>query len=168
MVMLVHLAPAKLEARIRRSGVKPGDGLFDGGKSAVIYAFPVLPSYTVTHQWTREIMKWRRQPMVGVYFRLRDDEDVEFGHYNKLIRRAPASVAAGEIGKAEDPRGWQIMVPRSILAKEIVRVAPVRGVTGWRHMPDAHNRKPCGCPACMARGEPGGRRIRLRYDRGEL
>ena len=29
----------------------------------------------------------------------------------------------------------------------------------------AHGRRPCGCPACIARGEYNGRRLRERYER---
>src|SRR5262245_15305558 len=114
MVMLVHVAPAKLELKIRRSGIRPSEGLFGWYKGETVYAFPVLPSYTLTHQWTREIMKWRRQPMIGVYFRVPDDEPVEFGHFNKSIQNLPASRAVGEIRKVADPRGFEIMLRRPI------------------------------------------------------
>lgn len=167
MVMLVHLAPAKLKAKIRRGGLRPGEGLFGGYQSDAVYAFPVLPSYTLTHQWTREVMKWRRQPLLGVYFRVADTETVEFGHFRDNLVRVPAAVAAGAVRRAADPRGFEIILRRPIERKEISRIAPVRGVVGWRHMPDAHLRRPCGCPACVARGEPGGRRLRERYERGD-
>ncbi len=168
MVMLVHVAPAKLAPKIRRSGIRPGEGLFGWYKSETVYAFPVLSSYTLTHQWTREVLKWRRQPLIGVYFRVPDEEPVEFGHFNRSTRNLSAAAAAGEIRKAADPRGFEIRLSRPIERKEITRIAPVRGVVGWRHTPDAHLRRLCGCPACVARGEPGGRKLRERYDRGEL
>jgi len=170
MVMLVHLAPAKLEAKIRRGGIRPSDGLFGGYKSDAVYAFPVLPSYTITHQWTREVMKWRRQPLIGVYFRVADAEVVEFAHYNdgQGLMKIPAAVVAGAVRRAADARGFEIILRRPIERKEITRIAPVRGVVGWRHMPDAHLRKPCGCPACVNRGEPGGRKLRERYESGDL
>lgn len=168
MAMLVHLAPAKLERKIRRSGVRPGEGLFGGYRSRSVYCFPVLESYTLTHQWTREIMKWRRQPLVGVYFRIPDDEPVHFAQMNKPLCQLPAAKAIGEIRKAPDPRGFEIILNRPIEVKDIHRIAPVRGVAGWRHSPGANGRKPCGCPACVARGEPGGRKLRMRYEAGEL
>lgn len=168
--MLVHIAPAKLTPKIRRSGLRPGEGLFGGYKSDAVYAFPVLQSYTLTHQWAREILKWRRQPLAGVYFRIRDDEPVAFGHFNDGLglMTVPAAIAAGAVRRAADPRGFEIILRRAIEPEEITRIAPVRGVVGWRHTPDAHLRKLCGCPACVARGEPGGRRLRQRYERGEL
>lgn len=159
MVMLVHVTAAKLEPKIKRSGLRAEFG---------VYAFPVLPSHTLTHQWTREIMKWKRQPMIGVYFRIPDDEVVHFGRYGHVMRRLPAARAVGEIRAQADPRGFQVIIDRKIRPAEIVRIAALSGVLGWRHKPDAHGRKPCGCPGCVARGEPGGRALRLRYDRGEL
>ncbi|MBL8552381.1 MAG: hypothetical protein JNJ73_20495 [Hyphomonadaceae bacterium] len=112
-------------------------------------------------------MKWRRQPMIGVYFRIPDDEPVRFGHYFRgwVPMRAAQAVAA--IRAEADPRGFQIILGRSIPPKDIARIAPVRGVIGWRHKPDAHGQKPCGCPACMARGEPGGVKIRRAWERAE-
>lgn len=168
--MFVHVAPAKLAPKIRRTGLRPGEGLFGGYKSDALYAFPVMESYTLTHQWTREVMKWRRQPMIGVYFRVPDDETVEFGHFNDglPLMKIAASVAAGGIRRAADPRGFELILRRPIERREITRIAPVRGVVGWRHTPDAHLRKLCGCPACVARGEPGGRKLRERYERGDL
>jgi hypothetical protein len=159
MVMLVHVTAAKLEPRIKRSGLRADYG---------IYAFPVLPSFTLTHQWTREILKWKRQPMIGVYFRVPDDEVVRFGRYGAVMRTLPAARAVSEIRKAPDPRGFQIILDRSVKVSELVRITALRGVLGWRHKPDAHGKKPCGCPGCVSRGEPGGRALRLRYDRGEL
>ncbi len=159
MVMLVHVTAAKLEPKIKRSGLRARFG---------VYAFPVLPSYTLTHQWTRELSKWTRQPMIGVYFRIPDDEVVRFGRYGQAMRTLPAACAVGEISKLADPRGQQVIVDRTISAREITRITAIRGVLGWRHMPDAHGKKPCGCPACVARGEPGARALRRRYDSGEL
>lgn len=159
MVMLVHVTAAKLEPKIKRSGLRAESG---------VYAFPVLPSYTLTHQWTREILKWKRQPMIGVYFRIADEEVVQCGRYERASRKLPAARAIGEVRNEPDPRGFQIIIDRVIKPSEIARITPLRGVTGWRHKPDAHGKKPCGCPGCIGRGEPGGRALRLRYDRGEL
>ncbi|MBL8552380.1 MAG: hypothetical protein JNJ73_20490 [Hyphomonadaceae bacterium] len=39
MVMLVHLAPAKLQARIRRGGLKTGENLFGAKGERDLYAF---------------------------------------------------------------------------------------------------------------------------------
>ena len=167
MQTFVHIAPAKLENHIRRSGLKPGKELFGYTRNKHIYAFPVLENYVHTHQWAREVLKWRRQPLVSVYFRIPDDEPVLLKHIRSDFVETTAQVANTAIRQREDPRGFEVLLPRNVSAKEITRIAPVRGVVGWRHMPDAHAHKPCGCPACVMRGEPGGRRLREAYERGE-
>jgi hypothetical protein len=155
--MLVHLTPAKHAARIRRSGLPLG-----------AFAFPVLESYTLTHQWTRELVKWKRQPMAGVYFRIADEAPVRFGHYAHGHEESRAAAAVAAIRLAADPRGFEIVMLAPVKPAQVVRIAPVRAVVGWRHMPDAHARPPCGCPACMVRGEPGRRKLRARYEQGEI
>jgi hypothetical protein len=164
MANFVHIAPAKLEARIRRSGVKPGAPLFGGRGGAVVFAFPVIESHMLTHQWTREVLKWRRQPLIGVYFRVANEEPVLLGHYQGATIEMPAWEAAGVVRRMRDPRGVEVMLRGSVSPRAITRIAPLRGVIGWRHMPDAHARRPCGCPACSPRGEPGARKLRARYD----
>ena len=166
MTLLVHIAPAKIEPKIRRSGLRAGDPLMAWRPGDALYAFPVLESYTHTHQWTREILKWRRQPLIGVYFRIPDGERVLFGHYLKTPVQSTAAAAVGAIRAAEDSRGFQIVLRERVKPDAIVRISPLRGVTGWRHMPDAHARRPCGCPACMWRGEPGRRKLRAKYEAG--
>jgi hypothetical protein len=105
--------------------------------------------------------------MIGVYFRIADDEMVRFRRYDKAPRALPAARAVGEIRRQGDLRGFEIILERAIKPVEIARIAPLRGVTGWRHKPDAHGKRPCGCPGCMARGEPGGRKIRARFEQEE-
>src|SRR5262249_3241719 len=108
-----------------------------------------------------------RQPMIGVYFRVPDDEPVRFGHYFRGWVPISASKAVAAIRAESDPRGFQIILDRPVKPNDITRIAPVRGVIGWRHKPDAHGTKPCGCPACTDRGEPGGSKIRKDWERAE-
>ncbi|MDX2238162.1 MAG: hypothetical protein NW203_11415 [Hyphomonadaceae bacterium] len=164
MAMFVHIAPARLEKTIRRVGLRPGRALFPGAHdSAGIYAFPVLPSHTLTHQWTREVLKWRREPLIGVRLRVPDAQIVRYARYNEVWTEARASAAIADIAARPDPRGWEVLLDAPVPASAIMAIYPLRGVVGWRHRPDAHERAPCGCPACVMRGEPGGRRLRAAY-----
>lgn len=165
MAMFVHLAPAKHEAAIRRAGIRPVEGMF-GAKAerAQVFAFPVLASHTLTHQWTREILKWRRQPLIAVYFRAPDAERVSFGHFSSAPVDVSAAEAIAAIRAAPDARGFEVTFQRAISAREIHRISPVRGVLGWRHTPDAHQRTPCFCPACVPSGTPDGRKRRAAYE----
>jgi hypothetical protein len=68
------------------------------------------------------------------------------------------------IAETEDTRGFELVVSRSVLAKEIHRIRPVNQVTGWRYVPDAHGMRPCACPVCLRPGQYGAAKIRQRFD----
>ncbi len=55
--------------------------------------------------------------------------------------------------------GFEVIVPRKIVASEIHRIRKLPQVVGWRYYPGAHGKKPCGCPYCQ-RGQYGARRLR--------
>ena len=78
----------------------------------VVWAFPVLPSYTLTHSWARELKRWRSSALVAVKFQIADDEPVFVGHYANPPMLVSAAEAVGIVAAAEDARGCQIMVPR--------------------------------------------------------
>ncbi|MFJ3905384.1 HEAT repeat domain-containing protein [Streptomyces sp. NPDC090025] len=168
MALFVHLTPAVNVPRIRRSGIR-ADRF---GDSRGVYCFPVLPSYTLTHQWLRELARFGgRGGFVAVHVRLDDAEPVRVGHYRDRTRSGGADVTAaeavGRIAELADPRGWEVFVPRAIGPREVHRVRPVPQGVGWRYQPDAHGRKPCACPACQGRGAYGARRLRARLDSGD-
>ncbi|MFI9407347.1 HEAT repeat domain-containing protein [Nocardia sp. NPDC052316] len=147
MALLVHLTPEKNARRIRRAGITtPG---FARG----VFCMPVLPSYVLSHQWLRELRRGGQRLFIAVHFRIPDDETVLVGHYSAAGTEMTAAEAVSLIMHAEDARGYQIVIPRSIAPTELHRVRHVRQVTGWRYHPDAHGRRPCACPACLGRGE---------------
>ena len=75
-----------------------------------------------------------------------------------------AAEACGLILAAADPRGYEVIVPRRILAKEIVRAQPLPRAIGWRYYPAARGQpmRLCDCPMCLPRGEVKARRYRDR------
>ena len=159
MPLLVHIAADRDIAAIARGGIKP---LRD---RPGIYAMPVMPNFVASHQWLRELKRRGDRTMSGVYFRVPDDEPVLFGHYSQTPVPVSAAQAAGAILNAPDPLGMQIVVPRKVLAKEIVRVRPLPQTLGWRYYPKAHGVKPCGCPACVGRGDIKARKLREAFER---
>lgn len=158
MTLLVHLTPAKHVRRIRRAGIA-AVSVGRSGETGV-YCMPVLPSYTLTHQWLRELRRWGPRGFVAVHFRVPDDEEVTVGHYGRAPQRLTAAEASGLIRALDDPRGHEIFVPRAIARSELHRVRRVRQVTGWRYRPDAHGTPPC--PYCIIPGEYGAARLRRR------
>ncbi|MFF7755498.1 HEAT repeat domain-containing protein [Streptomyces sp. NPDC007971] len=165
MAMFVHLTSAANAPRVRRSGIRAvshGQGGVRG-----VFCFPVLPSYTLTHQWLRELARsGSRGGLVAVQVRLDDGQDVLVGRYGDRARGAQAAVTAAEavrrIGALEDPRGWEVFVPRAIGPREVHRIRTAPQVAGWRYWPDAHGVRPCTCLGCRVRGEYGSRRLRER------
>ncbi|MFI6611307.1 HEAT repeat domain-containing protein [Streptomyces sp. NPDC050507] len=163
MAMFVHLTPAAHAARIRKSGIRAVSHGRDDDKG--LFCFPVLPSYTLTHQWLRELARHGGpRGLVAVHLRLPDDEPVTVGHYSN--RPAPTATTASEavrrLAALEDPRGWEVFLPRAATRAEIHRVRAVRQVTGWRYFPGSNGTSPCTCYGCRVRGEYGSQRLRRR------
>jgi len=171
MAMFVHLAPETQAKRIRRSGIKASRNVPpELGGLRGIYAFPVLSSFTISHQWLRELKRGGARTFVGIYFRVPDEDPVYTGHYGNTHKLMTAAAAAGFLQKVGDAEGYQVIIPRKILAKEIHRVRGVPHVVGWRHFPGSHGTKPCGCPVCWQPGTIKSRKVRDRWlaDEGAL
>jgi hypothetical protein len=159
--MFVHLAPADKAAHIRRVGLKAVRRSWVRG----VFTVPMLPNFDVTHQWVRELKRWKKtRTMVAVDVRIPDDEPVLVGHYARPVLEVPAARAVKIVMDADDPRGYEVIVPRAIGPNEIHRIRGVPQKVGWRYFPDAHGRKPCGCPVCLQRGQCGAKKIREAYE----
>jgi hypothetical protein len=162
MATLVHLTSATRLRRILRAGIKPEATRFG---SPGVFAMPVTPNYVVSHQWTRELRKWGRGRIVAVYFRVPDDEPVKVGHYSHPHEDMTAAQAVAALMRPEhDALGYQVVIPHGIPPQAITRTRLISSRLGWRHYPGAHSRRPCGCPACVARGEYNSQRLRERFE----
>jgi hypothetical protein len=168
MVLLVHIAPESEARAIRRNGIAPTrwrpDPYGYPECDRVVWAFPVLPSYTLTLSWARELKRWGRASLAALTFRLPDGEPVFARHFSLEPRAMSAAEACGLILAAPDPRGYEVIVPRRILPKEIVRAQPLPRAIGWRYYPAARGQpmRLCDCPMCLPRGEVKARRYRNR------
>jgi len=165
MARLVHITADTDAVRIRRHGIRARRlrGLVRGS-DRFVWAFPVLPSYTLTHQWSRELKRWGRNTLAAVTFVIDDDEMVYVRHFSNRPLRTTAAEAVGLTHAQDDPRGFEIMVPRRIDAREIKSVRLLPQAVGWRYWPGAKNagRFPCECLACAPRAEVKARRYRER------
>ncbi|WP_326766217.1 HEAT repeat domain-containing protein [Streptomyces sp. NBC_01591] len=163
MAMFVHLTPSANAARVRRSGIRAISHGRDASLPRGLYCFPVLPSYTLTHQWLRELSR-RSGPrgLVAVHIRLPDDEPVTVGRYHRDPAAVTAAEAVRRVAALPDPRGWEVFVPRAVTRREVHRIRAVSQVTGWRYFPDSNGKTPCTCFGCRVRGEYGSQRLRQR------
>lgn len=160
MPLFVHLAPEASLSRILANGIRRSKAR--GSLPSGVYAMPVTPSHYASHQWLRELKSSGHRTIVGVYFRVLDEEPVWFGHFGYSHVLRTASEAAGLVYAASDPLGFEVLVPRRIPPSEIVRSRELPQVIGWRYYPNAHGRPPCGCPSCLAPGQIKSRELRKR------
>jgi hypothetical protein len=161
MAMFVHLTAEKNVRAIARNGISRLRKL--SRYPAGIFAMPVTRNFYISHQWLRELKRRGCRSIVGVYFRIADEDMVWVGHYNQPHQSMTAAQALALIADQKTPEGYQVIVPRRIASNEIHRVRQLPQVVGWRYQPGAHGKKPCPCPICV-RGSYGARRIRKKYE----
>src|SRR5262249_11895767 len=155
-------APEKQITAIRRSGIKPrrvGASALKGYEH-IVFAMPVTCDFYVSHQWLRELKRNGQRTIVGVYFRIPDEQQVMVGHYGQAHLEMTANDAVGLIFNLQNAEGYEVLVPRKIDPEEIHNIKPLPPVLGWRYHPKAKGTKPCGCPVCIGRGEIKSKRIR--------
>ena len=165
MPLLVHIAPEPLGARIRRVGIEPTRVRpWISGCDRIVWAFPVLESYTISHQWARELKRFGARAQVAVTFWAPDAETVLARHYRETPRRFTAAEAVGHIRAAASPLGYEILLTRRVRPDEIKSIRVLPRAIGWRYWPEAkaQDRWPCECPMCAPRGEVKARRYRDR------
>ncbi|WP_370949931.1 hypothetical protein AB5J62_20650 [Amycolatopsis sp. cg5] len=155
MALFVHLTPAKNSRSISRAGLRSGRGVF---------CVPMLRSYSLTHQWLRELRRWSGQrEYVAIDFRVPDEEMVAVGHYGRARREVTAAAAVELVRELADPLGFEVVVPRAVSRREVHRIRHVKQVCGWRYAPGQHGVRPCPCPVCLPIGAYGSASIRARY-----
>lgn len=161
MAMFVHLASEALVARIRRYGISRLRKAV-GSSPRGVFAVPVTRNFYASHQWLRELKRRKAGPLVGVYFRIPDEEQVWVGHYGQAHQLFSAAEAIALFARADDPLGWEVVIPRRIEASEIHKTRQLPQVIGWRFHPKAKGKPPyCTCKFCT-RGEYGAARLRER------
>ena len=165
MARLVHIAPESEARKIQRNGISSRrlKGWIEG-HDRFVWAFPVLESYTITHQWMRELKRSGARTLVAVTIKIPDKEPVAVRHYLSAAKLVTAAGAIHTIRDADDKLGWEVVVLRRVEPDEIqsVRVLP-KGI-GWRYYPDAKNKplKTCDCEYCMPAGDVKAARFRAR------
>ncbi|HEX8263010.1 MAG TPA: hypothetical protein VF547_09065 [Allosphingosinicella sp.] len=184
MPVFVHLTSHRNLRSIRRGGIR-------AGRSAGVHALPVTRNFQISHQWLRELRRGGGGTVFGVYFRIRDDEPVEIGHYHRPHRPMTAAEAVAVMLEAESndpgaarvadsgsraiargrvlpssPEGFEVLIPRPIAPAEILRVKALPQVVGWRYRPGANGAAPSAC-LWAERGVWGIRRLERAVERAE-
>lgn len=167
MSRLMHLAPASLQRRIERSGLRGGPWRL--GEMLVreaIFAMPVLADDWATHQWLRELRRWRPVRHVAVHFRVPDSEPVLVGPFGATKTSMSAAKAADMISGQPPNSGFEVVVQRRVARRDVLAIREVRQDIGWAQHP-AHGREDCVCAMCLPKGSPDlQRRCRAAYLNG--
>ena len=165
MPRLIHIAPQSEAAKIRRNGIRARrikDWI--DGHDRFVWAFQVLESYTLTHQWMRELKRLGATTLAAFTIKIPDNEPVFVRHFASAPCGTSAAEAVRTIRNAGDQRGFEVIIPRRIDPKEIETARVLPRAIGWRYAPSAEGQpmKTCDCPYCMPRGEVKAARYRNR------
>jgi hypothetical protein len=76
--------------------------------------------------------------LVAVHVRLPDDQRVTVGRYGSQPDTVTAAQAVAAVRELDDPRGYEVFVPRAISAAEVRRVHDIPQGVGRRYLPAAH------------------------------
>jgi hypothetical protein len=152
----VHLTRVSAERSILRGGIRGQKLRVPTGKDSFhlvergIFAMPVVTSFWTTYQWLRELRHWHDERMVAVHFRIPDDELVLVGKYSGI--HAPMTAAEAARWVTNTPEGAQVIIPRGIRRKELLRTVAMTQLVGWTGTPPSDPRWTCLCAACVPRG----------------
>src|SRR6266542_1147943 len=117
MAQFVHITEARAARRIERSGIAACSHGRAGGRG--VYCMPVLPSFTLTHQWVRELRRWHPGMLVAVHLRLPDEEPVTVARYGAPPREVTAAQAVGGERARRSARLRGVCAPRAITTAEV-------------------------------------------------
>jgi hypothetical protein len=139
-MQLVHLTHEAALNSILRGGIKPSRVNWEHG--TCVFATPVLPNYFVSHQWLRELKRNGYRTIVAVQFRIPDEEMVWSARYNDTPVFMTVAQAARLFMESAVASGLEIMIPRKIYPKEIMKTYVPPQVVGWRYHPNAKGTAP--------------------------
>src|SRR5258708_28386811 len=111
MVSFIHIADKNDEQAILRNGIRSMNR-----RAGVrgVYATPVVPNFSTTHQWSREMKRRGTRTLVCVQFKIPDEDPVLVGAYNGEKVEMTAAEALGTVLKHTDPKGLEVIIPTKI------------------------------------------------------
>lgn len=65
MALFVHLTPEKNIKSIKRNGIKLSGNKNFGQRG--VYAMPVIQNFYISHQWLRELKRWKDHLLVFIF-----------------------------------------------------------------------------------------------------
>jgi hypothetical protein len=102
MVSFIHIAAKNKEQAILPNGIKATKRR-SGGRA--VHAMLVVPNFTTTHRWARELRRRPIRTLVCIQFKIPDEDVVLVGKYNGEKLKMTAAEALGAILVHTDPMG---------------------------------------------------------------
>lgn len=159
MPIFVHLTSDKYIKNILENGIKCTR--INNDIKQGVFCMAVTQNFFTTNQWLRELKRDGQRTIVAVYFRLKSEELVYFGHYNQSYVKITAGQAVKAIMDSTNGLGFEIIIPRPITSKEISKTKHLPQKIGWRYYPEAHGKQICLCPACLRKGTYNSTKIKV-------
>ncbi|HYE60792.1 MAG TPA: hypothetical protein VD997_02250 [Phycisphaerales bacterium] len=137
MPALVHLTDGKDAERIRACGLHGLPACFPGARltdkvqlAQAVFAMPLLPNESATHQWMTELLGRGYKTIVAVHFEVDRHTKVWVGRERHEHLCLPVCDAVDRMHKASDLRGWEIIIPGDVPSAAIIdlRQVPCRVV----------------------------------------
>lgn len=162
MAQFIHLTDERRIKQIAKNGIKPSK-LWQC-ETRYVFATPVHANFMVSHQWLRELKRWGGvRTIVAVQFRIPDDDPVEIGHYGQTRLCVTAAKAIHIFQEHRYKAGLEVLIPRQIAKREIMRIYTPTQLVGWRFSPTAKGNRPIPTHR-FTRGQYNGRKIRAAAD----
>jgi len=164
MAKFIHIFVENQMASILKNGIKINKS--HGRETNGVFVSPLTENYFNSHQWQRELQRFKGAPTLAARIRIPDTELVFIGKYNEAHLELAASEAIGIARVHQDPLGLEVIIPRKIRRKEILQIYKPPKLVGWRFYPQAKGSKPCGCRYCQ-RGEPFSKKIQEDFKKNQ-
>ena len=157
MSRLLHISRASAARAIKKNGIRGRPWTLPSSKSPVslahaVFLMPVLESFAATHQWVRELRSWHGERAVAVHVMLPKTEPVYVGRFSQRHELRPLGDAIGWVRK--HPLGAEIVLPRAVSSKEVIRVRESTQLVGWVEDPESRTHYDCVCQMCLPSGRP--------------
>jgi hypothetical protein len=140
---LIHMAPASLETKIARHGIKVRR--YHGQQADGIFTVPLTGNATTDFQWMSELKPLHRSTMIAVVINVPASTSCSYGYYPQraIVQSEPISI--GTVREAvtwyhgltiDERMGAEIILKtRRIPAKWIVRIIRPSKQIGWKSSP---------------------------------
>jgi hypothetical protein len=128
----LHITHVRRARRLLRIGIPAARHQGVTAVDCAVFCVPVLSHFPISAGRLRELKQRHPRGARAVEFRIGDGEDVLLRYDERESERMTAAEAVAFFRWTADARGFEMLVPRAILAREISSILTISQVTAWR------------------------------------